>query len=231
MSIDALAEPVAVEPELELTEADLAWLAEIGELEGKIFGTIEPRLFTPPLRDVDNDESATLGFDVIDFAVDVLGVTPMPWQQWWLRHALELREDGKLRFGTILTLVARQNGKTFLLILVTLYFLYIRKVRLVLGSAQKVDTAKESWSGAYDLAAEADPDGDGSYPLAAEFLHNYRGRAGKWEGAGASEIRLRSAMATPSSAIRRYKVAASTAGAGRGLSVDLLILDEIRQQK
>ena len=231
MSTATLPEGEIVSPEETLSADDLAWLAGIAELEGKIYGLTEPRIFTPPLRDVDHDESATLGFDVIDFSRGVLGVEPTPWQQWWLRHALELREDGSLRFSTILTLVARQNGKTFLLILVSLYFLYVRKVRLVLGSAQKVDTAKESWSGAYDLADQADPDGDGSFPLRTEFVHNYRGKAGKWEGAGASELRLRPAEGAPSSAIRRYKVAASTAGAGRGLSVDLLILDELRQQK
>jgi len=202
------------ELELQLTEEDLAWLEEIGKLEGQIFGSTEPRLFTPPLREL--TPATTLGFDAIEFARDILGVTLLPWQEWWLIHALELREDGKLRFGTIVTLVARQNGKTFLLMVLTLYFLYVRGVRLVLGSAQKVDTAKESWEAAYDHAAAVEC-------LAEEFVPNSRGIPGRWDRNGANEIRL--------VGNRRYKISASTPGAGRGLSVDLLIMDEIRQQK
>lgn len=214
----AVAVPELDDSELELSEEDLRWLQEIGNLEGKVYGSTEPRIFTPPLRDLDQPD-ATLGHGVIAFATEILGVVLWPWQRWWLIHALELRPDGQLRFSTVVTLVARQNGKTFLITVLALYFLYIRGVRLVLGSAQKVDTAKESWNLAYDLAEENEE-------LAAEFVHNYRGKDGKWEGAGASEIRL--TKLPGQRGLRRYKVTASTEKAGRGLSVDLLILDEIR---
>lgn len=203
------------DPALRLSDEDLAWLDQLGRLEGSLVGSTEPRIWTRPLRDLD-DPDASLGYDVIGFATDVLGVTLLPWQRWWLIHALELNQDGSLRFGRIVTLIARQNGKTFLITVLALYWLFIKGARLILGTAQKVETAKESWSNAYDLAAEQDV-------LASEFLHNQRGKPGRWEGSGSTEIRLTGG--------RRYRVSASTPGAARGLTVDLLIMDEIRQQK
>ena len=68
--------PTTLEPP-ELDAETLAALeqAEIDERFREIvYGSETPRLYTLPLRDVDNDRSATLGFNVIDFASDVLEV-------------------------------------------------------------------------------------------------------------------------------------------------------------
>ncbi len=54
--------------------------------------------------------STSLGFQAIAFAEHVLGQTLLPWQRFWLVHALELRADGTFRFRTILTLVRALNG-------------------------------------------------------------------------------------------------------------------------
>ena len=78
----------------------------------KLFGRTEPRLWTRPLRELTPETS--LGFEVIRFALRVLGVELRPWQQWLLIHALELLEDGSYRFQRVVVLVARQNGKTLL---------------------------------------------------------------------------------------------------------------------
>jgi hypothetical protein len=72
------------------------------------YGSTEPRIYTPPLRPLTPETS--LGFEVVDFAREVLGVTLYPWQEWLLIHALELREDGRYRFRRIIVLVARQNA-------------------------------------------------------------------------------------------------------------------------
>src|SRR4029078_11515924 len=94
------------------------------------------------------------GFEVIAFAVDVLRVALLPWQRWWLIHAFELSIDRhpitgrrRLRYRTLLTLVARQQGKSFLLRIVALWALYVRRVGLVLGAAQSLDIARESGLG------------------------------------------------------------------------------------
>jgi phage terminase large subunit-like protein len=74
----------------------------------------------------------------------VLGFDLLPWQRWWLLHALELKHDGTYRFRTIVTLVGRQQGKTTLLKIVALWAMYLDRVHLVLGAAQSLDIARES---------------------------------------------------------------------------------------
>lgn len=172
-----------------------------------IVGRTEPRLRTDPVRKL--TRHTTLGPEVTRFAREVLGVELLPWQEWWLKHALELDTDGGFRFRTILTLVARQNGKTTLLMVLALAFMYLGRARMVLGSAQSLDIAKESWQGAVDMA-EADAE------LAAEIDAVRRVN-------GEQELRLTNRA--------RYRIAASTRSAGRGLSVDLLILDELREHR
>lgn len=79
-------------------------------------GAEAPRIFTPPLRELTPE--TTLGFEVIGFASDVLGMELLPWQKWLLIHALETIDapDGwRLRFRTVVVLVARQNGKALAL--------------------------------------------------------------------------------------------------------------------
>lgn len=200
---------------------DLHGLPEGGpQPDGSWMGYTVPRVWTRPLRPLTDDTS--LGFSVIRWAEGTLGLALLPWQKWWLIHALELAEDpseGMFRFTTILTLIARQNGKTFLLKVVSLYFLYVLRVNLVLGTAQDLKIARESWDGAYDLAAVIEP-------LAAEFAQNPRSKPGRRDGVGYESIIL-----TPNPgqvAEREYRVSASTPKAGRGLAVDLLIMDEFR---
>ena len=70
-------------------------------------GSEVPRLFTPPLREL--TPATSLGFAADKFASDVLGIDLLPWQRWLLIHALELLEDGRPRFRTVLLLVARRR--------------------------------------------------------------------------------------------------------------------------
>ena len=51
-------------------------------------GYAEPRIWTKPLRELTPETS--LGFEVIDYAREVLHVELRPWQKWLLIHALEL---------------------------------------------------------------------------------------------------------------------------------------------
>ena len=80
-------------------------------------GVTEPRLFTPPLRELTAETS--LGFACIEYAETVLGKELYPWQKWALIHALEITGElgGKwrFRFRTVLFLISRQNGKFCLL--------------------------------------------------------------------------------------------------------------------
>lgn len=172
-----------------------------------VLGSETPRLGTTPLRELTPETS--LGFEAITFAEDVVGVTLLPWQRWWLVHALELRPDGSFRYRTVLTLVARQNGKTTLLKIVALYFMYLGRARTVLGAAQSLDIARESWQGAVELAED-------NAELQPEVANVRRAN-------GEQCLTLLSGA--------RYRITAATRSAGRGLSVDLLILDELREHR
>ena len=118
-----------------------------------------PRVYTPPLRELTPQTS--LGFAMVYFAENVLGVTLLPWQRWLSIHALELLPDGRLRFRTILVLVARQNGKSTWAKVLVLFLLMVRQVRLVLGTAQDLDLAEDLWDETLDLLYDGDDDEPG----------------------------------------------------------------------
>lgn len=170
-------------------------------------GCEAPRVFTPPLRRL--TPKASLGFALIDFARDVLDLELLPWQQWLAVHALELLPDGTFRFRTVVLLVARQNGKSTFLQILALFFLYVRGVPLVIGTAQNLDIAEEVWQGAVDMAQNT-PE------LAMEIADVVKAN-------GKTALKLRQG--------ERYKVQAASRRGGRGLSGDLVLLDELREHK
>lgn len=179
-----------------------------------ILGSVEPRIFTPPLVELTPETS--YGFDVVDFARGVLLHPLDPWQEWIVIHAGELLPDGRPRFRTVLVLVARQNGKTEIPVVLSLYWQFIVGVPLVLGTSTKLDYAKESWQKSVTLAERcAELRGDRQ----SRWTRSTNGEHESWtfdpyapDGKGA-----------------RYKIAASNAEGGRSLTVHRLICDELRQ--
>lgn len=103
-----------------------------------------PRLWTPPLRDLTPDTS--YGFDVIEFARDVLETPLDPWQEWSAIHAGELLPDGRPRFRVVLLLAPRQNGKTLLGKVLVKYWLTVDQAPLVGGTSTDRKYAKRAWS-------------------------------------------------------------------------------------
>lgn len=179
-------------------------------------GSVEPRLWTKPLRPLTPETS--YGFDVIEFARDVLHRPLDPWQEWTVIHLGELLEDGRPRFKKYLILVARQNGKTELLVVLALYWMYVVRVAMVLGTSTKLDYAAESLRKAYKLAKRV-PE------LSAEIPRN-----GGWRKANGEQVLWRAdSEEVELEEGSRYKVAASNEEGGRSLTVDRLILDELRQ--
>lgn len=173
-------------------------------------GCEQPRIYTPPLRELTPE--TTLGFEAVAFAEDVLGMELMPWQRWLLIHALEVidEEDGwRLRFRTVLVEIARQNGKTTLGAVLALFFLYCMRTGLVIGTAQDLEQAEDTWGMCVEMA-RANPD------LAAEVAH-------VWYTNGSKRLQLTGG--------RDYRVRASTRKAGRGKSADLVLLDELREHQ
>lgn len=170
-----------------------------------LLGNPEPRLFTEPARKL--TRKTTRGYECAEFARDVIGEPLLPWQRWAVEHALELNPDGSYRYRIILILVARQNGKSHLLKTVSLWRMFMDGARLVCGAAQDVVQAKEVWQAAVDTA-KASPD-------MADEVANVRYANGE------------QCLTLVTGA--RYLIKAANRGAGRGLSVDMLALDEVRE--
>ena len=179
-------------------------------------GSETPRVFTPPLRELTPETS--LGFHVIAFAEKVLLINLHPWQKWLLIHALELLPDNTLRFRTVVVLVARQNGKSLVSQVLALWMMYVYGLALVLGTAQDLDTAEEVWQGAVDLVTELDDETD--EPVRPD-LYDMLDKVVQVNGKKALVLKSR----------RRYKVKAANRRAGRGLSGDLILLDELREHQ
>jgi hypothetical protein len=172
-----------------------------------LLGRPEPRLYTPPARKL--TRATSKGYELADFADQVLGEPLLPWQRWAGIHALELNPDGSYRFRIVLILVARQSGKTRWVRTFSLWRMYLDGARLVLGAAQTLDIAREAWQSSVDASQ--------SVAELAEEIENVRYANGE------------QCLTLTNGA--RYRITAATRGAGRGLSVDQLNLDEVREQR
>ena len=174
-------------------------------------GSTEPRIFTPPLRELTPETS--LGFAVIEFARDVLDVRLLPAQEWLFIHALEIIGDFDtgwyFRFRTVLVLMARQQGKTMMSEILALFFLYALGVQLIIGTSTNLDAAEEVWDGVVDIA-------ETNEELAEEIEDIKR-------SSGRKTITL--------SGRRRYRIAAANRKGARGKSGDLILLDELREHQ
>lgn len=173
----------------------------------KLVGSETPRIWTKPLRELTPETS--YGFSVIEFAEDICGVSLFPWQKWLLIHALEKNEDGGLRFRNVVVLVARQNGKSMLSAILSLWMLYVMGVKLVIGTAQDLDVAEEIWQESVDIVEETDE------------LNELKEKVVRVNGKKSLNLKTG----------ERYKVKAANRRAGRGLSGDFILLDELREHQ
>lgn len=168
-----------------------------------------PRLWTRPLRQLSPQSS--YGYRVIRFARDVLREPLDPWQQWLVIHIGELLPDGRPRFRQVLVIVGRQNGKTHLLRVLALYWLFVELQALVFGTSTNLDTAAETWREAADTA-RAVPALAAQLPRDAVRLAN-------------GQQELRTVHRT------RYKIGAVNRKGGRGYRIRRLIGDELREHQ
>lgn len=176
-----------------------------------MMGKTEPRIWTPPLRELTPETS--LGFAAIEYAKSVLGMKLYPWQEWALIHMLEI-EGGlggtwRFRYRTVLLLISRQNGKTALSKVIASFFLNVLCIDSVFGTSLSLDKAEEVW--------EAVVQDQQSIPILAQEIK----RVGRTNGSKKLVL----------TGLRQYKVGAPTRRAGRGDSNDLVMLDEVREQR
>lgn len=201
----------------------------------KLLGKTQPRLWTPPLRKL--TRATSHGYSVCDFA-DAIGEPFLPWQRWLAVHAMETDPSGFYRFRVIVVLVGRQNGKSSGKRTISLWRLHVDGAKLVLGVAQDVSLAREQWQMCLDTI-EASPDlseeldqvrrvnGDEWFRIAAEL--DARGENPDEREIGYEDDELDESLTLAGGG--RYKIAASNRKAGRGLSIDELNIDELREQR
>ena len=174
-------------------------------------GYTEPRIFTPPLRELTPETS--LGYAAIAYAKEVLGTELYPWQEWALIHNLEiigdLEKEWKFRFRIVVDMVSRQNGKTMLSKVTASFFMNVLNVESIFGTSLSLDKAEEVWE-----AVVADQE---SIPALSQDLQKVA------RTNGSKKLVL--------TGNRSYKVGAPTRRAGRGDSNDLVMLDEVREQR
>jgi hypothetical protein len=186
-----------------------------------VLGSVTPRLWTPPLRDLD-EPGASFGPLQADFARDYLRAPFDPWQEWLLLHAGELLDDGRPRFRIILVLVARQNGKTAIPARLAPYWSLIEHIPMVLGTSTKLEYAKESFMAAVRLMERAARSpGDplhGTVPAKRRSWVRLSNGETSWHLGDPIEP-------------YQYRIAPANEEGGRSLTIHRLVLDELRQHK
>lgn len=174
-------------------------------------GRTEPRIYTPPLREL--TETTSLGFAACEYAKDVLGKNLYPWQKWALIHTLEITGDlggeWHFRYRTVLILVSRQCGKTVLSEVLASFFLNVLCAGNIFGASLSLDKAEEVW--------EAVIQDQESIPVLSSEIDRVARTNGN------KRLIL--------TGLRQYKVGAPTRRAGRGDSNDLVMLDELREHR
>lgn len=194
-------------------------------------GKTEPRFFPPPLRELTSETSA--GFEVIEFA-KLLGIELYPFQKWALIHGLELLEDGSFRWRVVVIEVARQNGKTMLMVVLGLWRIFQYGASRVLSAAQSLSDAEDTLNEAFLIAAWN--------PVLRTFLPDNprsEGEDDKFNGAwrpranGKASMKLASAPVPEILDVAKtmpiWSLAVTSRKGGRSKSVDLALLDELRE--
>lgn len=199
-----------------------------------LLGIAEPRLATPPLGELTRETS--YGFDVIDFAREI-GRPLLPWQReavirggelmcsdrcsggahapWILDENGEVIEVGcRPRFRIVLLLVSRQNGKTELPVILSVYWQFRQKIDMIVGTSTQLAYAKESWAKAVNLVMKTPALSGLREPLLRQWTRRTNGETESWTTDGC-----------------RYLVKASNEEGGRSLAIRRGIADELRQHK
>lgn len=200
-----------------------------------MLGRTVPRIWTPPQVEGPPGPcgcgcaltpATSVGFDQDAFASEMLGRPFLPWQRWLVIHAGELLPDGRPRFRIVHVQVARQNGKTEVPAILSLYWQTVDQFgeyddAIILGTSTKLDYAKESWMKAIRYA-EAGPGLVDVIPSHRAGGAAAKKRRREWtrQANGEQESELYST---------RYKIAPANEEGGRSLTIARLVLDELRQ--
>lgn len=172
------------------------------ERGGVIFGHTEPRIHSPLVN------LPTKGLELIDFSKSI-GLELMPWQSWLAIEAHKVKPDGRWHYPLICAVVARQNGKSTLMMSRILAGLFLWNDSLQIGSAHRLTTSLETFRALVNII---------------ENHENLASQVKKIRWAhGSEEIETKHGT--------RYMVKAANAAA-RGISKpETVFMDELREHK
>lgn len=187
-------------------------MVQLRGLPEVLYGSVEARFRTPPLCDI-TDEDNSYGYDVIRFAEKVLKMPLDPWQKWLVIRAGELLPPDlngfrKPRFRQVVVLVSRQNGKTFLMQVLALYWLFVEQWPMIVGISTNLEYARNTLIETADIAKD-------TKALKDEI---------KSVLTGSLDISIKTTFRS------KYKIAAATRKGPRSLRIDRLMVDELREQ-
>lgn len=180
--------------------------------DAPILGSITPRIATRPRGEL--TPATSDGFAVAEFARDTLCSPLFEWQEWLWIHALEKLPDGRPRFRRVLILVSRQAGKTTAVSRLAAWKLWCDpNCALVWGLSAVESTAREAWDATLALAEDAGLP-FGVTRQGRPDIVTTNGRVGFSTADGS-----------------RYRISAANRRGGRGYSIDLVLADELREQR
>ena len=104
-----------------------------------VFGHEVPRIHTP-LNDL-----PSRGYELIDFADQIIEGGFMPWQKWLAVQSLKLKPDGRYFHPITVATVARQNGKSTYMLARIAMGLFHWDESLQVGSAHRLVTSLEQF--------------------------------------------------------------------------------------
>jgi phage terminase large subunit-like protein len=98
-----------------------------------------PRIHSP-LNDL-----PSRGFELIDFADQIIPGGFMPWQKWLAEHSLKIKPDGRYQHPISVATVARQNGKSTYMMARIMMGLFHWQESLQVSSAHRLVTSLEQF--------------------------------------------------------------------------------------
>jgi hypothetical protein len=124
--------------------------AETGSdrLESVFLPVTAPRIHSP-LNDL-----PSRGFELIDFADQIIPGGFMPWQKWLAEHSLKIKSDGRYHHPISVATVARQNGKSTYMMARIMMGLFHWDESLQVSTAHRLVTSLEQFRAIVQIIEE-----------------------------------------------------------------------------
>ena len=105
-----------------------------------VFESVMEHRIHSPLNDL-----PSRGFELIDFAEQIIPGGFMPWQKWLAEHSLKIKSDGRYHHPISVATVARQNGKSTYMMARILMGLFHWRESLQVSTAHRLVTSLEQF--------------------------------------------------------------------------------------